>query len=516
LESLDNLQVNNSNITTSTQTGVAGSISLNNQQQAVNSVEISENSNVAAQANQSGGEAGSVSINSRNLTVNQGSAISASNISGTRGGDVNLENIERLVVNGSEISATTVDGTAGNLQINQNQSPVDNLELNNGNITVEASGTGNSGNLTVNAKTVNLQNQAQISASTNSGMGGDINLESLDNLQVNNSNISASTETGRAGNLTIKATESVKLNDTGSLSVEAIADGTAGNLTLETGQINIIDGGRVSVSSPQGQAGNITIYANTLSLNEGFITAETGKSQGEEGANISLKVFDLLRIENESLISATANGVADGGNIEIETPFLVVFPPTGPDGSDIIAKAEQGSGGRIAINAQGIFGIRERKATPGNRSNDLDASSESGSSGQIILNRELDPNRGLVEFPQTVVDPDSLIAQNACTRGSNSEFVITGRGGLPPSINEDLTSETTQIDLVEPVPMMVSESNNIEIGQPKNLESSSSEQKSIVPAQGWVFNEKGEIVLVAYDPTMTTAPRLPKMSDECP
>ncbi|GBF78617.1 filamentous hemagglutinin family domain-containing protein [Aphanothece sacrum FPU1] len=319
LQGLDILQISNSNITTSTQTGKAGNVSLNTNQKPVNSVQITDNSRLAAQASQPGGEAGSVSVNARDLTVNNGSSISASNISGKIGGDVNLQNVETLQVNGGEISATTVNGQAGNLEINLGQTPVNNVQLNNGRLTVEATGTGDSGNLTVNARTLNLENNAQISASTISGVGGDVNLRGLDTLQVNNSNISASTRSGRAGNLTVKAAQLVQLSGTGGLSVEATEGGTAGNLTVETRQMSVTDGAKVSVSSPQGQAGNLTIKANTLSLNRGFITAETGKSQGEGGANISLKISDLLRIENESLISATANGLANGGNIDIDT-----------------------------------------------------------------------------------------------------------------------------------------------------------------------------------------------------
>ncbi len=602
LKNLETLQVSNSNITTSTQTGIAGNVRINSNQTPVNSVQITDGSNLAAQATQPKGEAGSVTVNARDLTVDKGASISASNILGTIGGDVSLQNLETLRVNGGGISATTVDGQAGNLdvnqgqtpannvqlnggsltveatgtgdsgnltvnartlnlqnnseisastnsgtgqnislenvetlringggisattedgkagslQINQGQTPVNNIELNGGRLTVEATGTGESGNLTINARTLNLQNNAAISASTNSGEGGDISLQGLETLEVNNSNISASTETGRAGNLTVTATESVQLRGKGGLSVEATEDGTAGNLTVETGQMSITDGAQVTVSSPQGQAGNLTINADTLSLNRGFITAETGKSEGEEGANITLKISGLLttRMENESLISATANGSADGGNIDIDTPFLIVFPPTGPNGSDIIAKAERGSGGRIAINAFGIFGIRERKATPGNRSNDLDASSESGSTGEILLNRELDPNRGLVELPETVVDPKALVAQNVCKRGSKSEFTITGRGGLPPSLSEDLNSEATQVELVEPAPMEAGEPGN-GASEEKTSSLASSGQTPIVPAQGWVFNERGEIVLVAYDPTVTGPQRLRENEKGC-
>jgi hypothetical protein len=33
-------------------------------------------------------------------------------------------------------------------------------------------------------------------------------------------------------------------------------------------------------------------------------------------------------------------------------------------------------------------------------------------------------------------------------------------------------------------------------------------QNQIAPAQGWIFNQKGEVMLVAYDPTVTGSQRV--------
>ena len=227
--------------------------------------------------------------------------------------------------------------------------------------------------------------------------------------------------------------------------------------------------------------------------------------------------MDLLRIENESEISAQAFDTANGGNIDIDTNFLIAFPPKGSEGSDIIANAFEGSGGKIDITAQGLFGIEEREASPENRTNDIDASSEFGLAGVVEINQpDLDPNRGLVELPETVVDPAALVAQNPCKRGSESEFVITGRGGLPPSLNEDLSSEATQVGLVEPAPI---ESRGAGEQENREAEDRTSSPPSvptpIIPAQGWVFNDKGEVVLVAYDPTVTGTQRLREKGQEC-
>ena len=429
------------------------------------------------------GATGSVTINTPRLTIIDGANVNISH-EGSQGSAGNLEiNTESVFLdNQGNISATTQTGTGGNILLNVQ----DLLQLrNNSFISANAGGMGNGGNINLNTNT----------------------------LQVNNSNLSASTQSGRAGNLTIKAAESIQLSGVGSLSVEATQGGTAGNLTVETGQMSVSDRAKVTVSSPEGQAGNLTISANSLSLNRGSINAETGKSDTEEGANINLQLSDLLKLENESLISATANGNANGGNITINTPLLTVLPPTGPDGSDIIANAERGNGGNIIINAQGIFGMTEGRAIPGNQSNDIDASSKFGSSGQVEVNSTIDPNRGLIQLPETVVDPNALIAQNPCKRGSQSELTRTGRGGLPPSLNEDLSSQATQVELVQPAPMNSDEQENRYLEEKKSF--SSLEPTPIVPAQGWIFNDKGEVVLTAYNPTLTRSPYLKNNPASC-
>lgn len=373
--------------------------------------------------------------------------------------------------------------------------------------------TGKEGNVTINAKKLIVQDGGLITSKTSGLQTGD-NFEQLTNTNV------------PGGNLIINASESVELKGgkgrTGLFS-STESFGAAGNITINTPKLIVRDGAIISAESTgldaldqpiaTGEAGNININTNSLTLNQGFITAETGKSEGEGGANINLKISDLLRIENESQISARAKDLANGGNIDIDTPLLIAFPPKGSNGSDIIANADRGNGGKITINAQGIFGIAENPAILENQSNDIDASSEFGTSGQVEINNTIDPNRGLVELPETVVDPNALIAQNPCKRGSESEFVITGRGGLPSSLSEDLSSEVTQVGLVEPAPMEAREQGSRR--EEDKTSSSPSVPTTIIPAQGWVFNEQGEVVLVAYNPTVTESQRLRSNEKRC-
>ncbi len=469
------------------------------------------------------GNGGTIDLQARSLSLTGGSELAASVFRTVEGRPGGMGKGGDIIVNASDsvnISGVGLDGFSSGIFA-----------------STETGAVGPAGNITVNTRAFRIADGAVITAQTNnSGSGGNIRIHANTFGAINGGQlITIAKSSGNAGNITVNAADRVNLSGSDPTFADRLAQfgtdsvsevgaasglfarsdsiGMAGNVTINTPQLRVQEGAAVTVSSPQGLAGNLSINANSLSLNRGFITAETGKSEGEEEANITLKLSDLLRIENESLISATANGSADGGNIDIDTPSLIVFPPTGSNGSDIIANAERGNGGNITINAQGIFGIAERPATLDNQSNDIDASSEFGASGQVEINSTIDPNRGLVELPETVVDPDELVAQNPCKQGSESEFVITGRGGLPPSLSEDLSSEATQVGLVEPAPMEAGEPRSIEVEEKKS--SSPSVPTPIIPAQGWVFNERGEVVLVAYDPTVTGSQRLRENEDGC-
>jgi large exoprotein involved in heme utilization and adhesion len=355
----------------------------------------------------------------------------------------------------------------------------------------------------INTSELSLTERSQISASNISGISEDIILQGLDTLTVNNSLISASTQTGKAGSLTVNASEAVKLNGAGGLSVEATQGGTAGNLTVNTGKLSGSNGARVTVSSPSGLAGNLTIRASELRLDQGQLTAETGTSGVEGGANITLQDLKTLWMTNESRISAKASGDANGGNIYIDTRFLIALPPQGANGSDIIASALQGDGGRITIKGAGIFGIQERPAIDGNRTNDIDASSQFGAPGEVQLNVSLDPAGGLVELPTDIVDVSKLVEQNLCKASIGSAFTITGRGGLPTPPTEALNADADWEDwriASEGEPAQRRQFHGV---SSDNQRTTDNKPKAIVEAQGWYKDANGNIILTAEPTTVT-------------
>jgi large exoprotein involved in heme utilization and adhesion len=196
---------------------------------------------------------------------------------------------------------------------------------------------------------------------------------------------------------------------------------------------------------------------------------------------------------NESLISANATGNANGGNITIDSQFIIATSPRGSQGSDIVANAFRGNGGIVNITTQNLFGIRFRPIrTP---KNDITANSQFGAAGQVTVNQlAVDPSQGLNALPQNLVDVEGLINQDVCKQAKQgSAFTVTGRGGTPENPKEILSPEAVVVEWATPLAPQ-QESNqqrtttNLQPSTPKG---------QLVEAQGWIIAPDGTVILTA-------------------
>ncbi|MDJ0535231.1 MAG: S-layer family protein [Xenococcaceae cyanobacterium MO_207.B15] len=472
------------------------------------------------------GNAGEVRIDTSNLTLTNGSQILSNTFGEGSTGSVIIyatdsisldgENKDGVIsIIGSSIGKKEAVGNAGPVRIDTK-----NLTLTNGaQIQSGTSGEGNGNTITINATdTISLDgtNKKGVgSAITTSvqpnaiGNAGEVDITSKNLFLTNGAFISSSTlDEGNAGSVTVRVSDSIQLsgvssNGRGGLFVIALESiGNGGDLNVFTDELIVSNGASISASNfpsiegliepGTGEAGSVRIEANNITLENGRINAAT--QAGDDG-NIILKVTEDIILQDNSLISAEAFQEATGGNIDINANFIIAFPSEA-DGNDIIASAEQGIGGNINITAEALFGIEEGKATPGNRTNDIDASSEFGLSGEVSIEQpDFDPASGLVELTQEVVDASKLIAQNVCTQTANSEFVDIGKGGLPLNPDDVLAEDTIEVGLVAPVT-----ASSLEIETSKETETVKPRRTRKPPAQGWIWHEDGTVELVAYNP----------------
>ena len=489
------------------------------------------------------GNAGDINISTNSLSITNGAELLAESDSLGDGGDIQIVATENILVDGGtdriltqlgnntgSFFNTSGIGNAGNIEISTPRLRV----VNNGVVSAATFNEGNAGNININASNLlEVSNESVIVSDVfagATGSGGNLIIETANLKIAEGGQVNVTTRgEGDAGNLTVRASNSVEIAGTdefgfrSNLSANALnSTGNSGELNVFTKNLTIADDAIInvgnfpssenSISNPgTGEPGNLNIQARSIDLENGAsITAATQSSTGD-GANINLTIAEDLLLENNTLLSARAFEDADGGNLTInaDNGFILAFPDSN---NDVIANAEQGNGGNININTQAIFGLSERSSTPDNSTNDINASSEFGLQGNIDINNPaVDPTTGLIDLPASVGDATDQISQNPCQQGVGSQFIVTGKGGLPPNVNESLNSESTRVDLIEPVP-----STSGEAEERESQETEENLSTEAVPAQGWVFNDRGEVTLTAYATSAKQIQRpVPKNSSTC-
>ncbi|MBN4000327.1 MAG: filamentous hemagglutinin N-terminal domain-containing protein [Nostoc sp. LPT] len=465
------------------------------------------------------GNAGNVTVSAKNAVSFAGNAYIFSTVEAEgvgKGGNIDINAAKVSLIDGALLSASTFgQGNAGNVTV----SAKDTIDLAGAGIlsTVESGGVGKGGNIDINATTLSLIDGAQLLTSTNeasnsqpAGRGDagnvNVNVAGAVNIAGEKSRIFSFVDTGtvgNGGNITIDS-GSFSLQDGAQLAASTFGQGNAGTIkvnaadffTISSKSSNISTGLFVNSQSTTGSAEDILVTSPKVTLdNGGRLNAQSASGNGGD-INIQTDLLLLRRGASISTSAGTAEAGGNGGNITINAPsgFIVAVPN---ENSDITADAFRGNGGRVDIQAFGIYGIQPR-SNPTSLS-DITASSEFGVNGTVELNTpDIDPNSGLVNLPTVPVDTE--VAQT-CQAGGNlakSSFTITGRGGLPPNPGEALNTDAVQVDLVTLNPNGDRPNRSF---VPSKITTPAPEP--IIEATGLALNEKGEVVLTANLPTTT-------------
>ena len=461
-----------------------------------------------------GGQGGDITILTNHLTLPGSGAIATKTFSNANSG--------KITVNATDIDLNGSFDTTG-------RNPTG--------ITATAYNSGRGGDIIIKTRRLNLRNGGIISSSTfGSGTGGDLTVDANDFVKVSGLNPSTSQHsvltagtlnsgnagsllintaklivsdggivstsglaTGNAGKVTINASDSVEISNTlpgaNATAVESavsnldpflkellrlppMASGSAGDVTINTHNLSVTNGGLVSVRNQgTGKAGIAKVNASSIFLdNQGSITAT---SKSGEGGNIILQA-NYLQIRHHSAIAATAESQGDGGNLNIHTLLLVAL-----ENSNLNANANQDRGGNIQITTQGLFLSPDSSIT---------ATSQKGINGVIsIQNPNVDTKSVLASLPTQITNPTRQITAS-CPATSGNHFVITGRGGLPNDPTTTLRGETLWTDLRTPLP-------------PKHqiYPAKIVQLAPIIEATGWVRNQQGEISLIVTPAPKTVA-----------
>ncbi len=318
-----------------------------------------------------------------------------------------------LVTGGSRIRTVNVFGSAGsgNLSLTAGRLTVDN-----GLVTASTGGDGNGGAILVNVGDLYLLNRGIIrTASIFDG-----------NLMPN----------GNAGNITVNATGSVVISGAGSgLFTTANGHGDGGVIKVSAAaDIRVLGGGTVSASSddpdadsgnpptifsPQANSGSIELSARgSVIIDGGSVTTF---SEAASAGPITINAIDKVVIRDGSVTTATTSArLADtAGSITIDPVFVIL------DNGILRTSGGVADGGPVTITTQ-FFMMAPDSV--------LDTSSTFGQAGRVTINS---PNQDTVSelgtLPAGYFDASALLRESCAARagrGANS-FVGAGRGGLP-------------------------------------------------------------------------------------
>lgn len=394
-----------------------------------------------------GGDAGSVAVNARSLELYGGAQISTRSGSSGQAGVITV-NVDTLILSGqlrgdsSQIAGQNTAGTtgdAGSIVITAKSVTVadgahitsktrgggrggsisitaDSILLSTGYPDVDsgvssgatATATGDGGAITVNAGTLTINSGAAITTSTaGPGNAGTVNI-SVGKLSISGKDARPGAVTG------------VLSSATGATA------GAGGAVTIRATTAEIADGGTVAAAAEgRGAAGNIAVsVGDALHLRGGSIATSTRNS---DGGNIAITAGTLFYAERGKVTTGVAGGAGDGGNIVIARPQVAAF-----NDSTLSANAVGGNGGAITVVADNLT------ASTGAR---FDASSSLGVSGAVSI-QALDsrPLNAAAPLINEFVDPVRLL-RAACAdrdaRGGGGSLTAHRRVGVGAALAGD-------------------------------------------------------------------------------
>ena len=176
------------------------------------------------------------------------------------------------------------------------------------------------------------------------------------------------------------------------------------------------------------RAGSIIVGTRQLDMVDSTISTE---SQNAEGGNILIGVKEVVsgrrgkRIVNSRITASVEGGTGKGGNVEIlgKPQYLIL------DNTDVIAKADEGQGGRININARAFIPSLD---------SEVSASSRQSADGQVRIDSAQIDVENISLLPGRTVDASAMI-KDCVALESEEEWSIVQVGDEIVTRKDDRT-----------------------------------------------------------------------------
>jgi filamentous hemagglutinin family protein len=313
------------------------------------------------------GNAGNIIIEAKQISLDKGSIINSDTFANGQAGNININATEFVSISGQRKGILVVSGI--DRQDNVSQLTNDTyggkksgsitittrlLNLIGGLIATNNYGIYKSSDITVNADKIKITGGGLItSLAFLYGDGGKINI-----------NTNTMSIIGKRSGLLIFSVGAVE-NNQSSIATISFGKGAAGNISVVANDLTIDDRGGISAgTASKGAAGDITVTVNNLFLGAGAeINSSSGGLIGDQiligqgpGANVHVIATNHITISGQdnrglpSAISTNSLGIGKGGNVKVETNHLNI-----KDGGAITAKAmETGNAGNVVVQANTI------------------------------------------------------------------------------------------------------------------------------------------------------------------
>ncbi len=494
--------LNNANLATSNggSQGNAGAIVI----QSLESIRIDNLSRIVSQNVGpnlgSIGNAGNISLTSKNIGIYNASRLGADTGGKGNGGNITLQATESIVIdgsdrqnstgifsqinpggvgNGGDIRLTASDiyitngglistriredgvGLAGGVFVNADKLlQISGLGQNNIpsaiSSVIEVGGIGKGGAIQLQASETILDRSQILSVSRSLGNAGPISLKST-NLFVKNQAVIASETSGfgNADDISLDVERTLALSDQSILStaVRAFAIGRGGNIRLAASRLSIGSGSFVSsASNGDGQAGDIRVrLGDRLILNNGEIRTASATTSG---GNIDLTTPIAILRNNANIKTNIVSGAGSGGSIKFQADTAIILL----DDSDLLAFAQDGQGGNITLLTPALLTRTYKPSLPGADLRSLDTNgfvdiNATGATSGIITLPDLNPlQNNRPELPQGFLDTDNALSRSCLARNPKTgKFYITGAGGIPPQPGDPTLSNYSTLPVASAV-----------------------------------------------------------------
>jgi len=348
-------------------------------------------------------DAGSVTINGKTVNLSNGTIVVSMNEGQIpspgnggaieiHGNNVNLSHFSLQSLNAGLIAST---GKGGSVLLQGADNPLaDNIQLTDSFVSTASASGGGGGTVEFQTKALTLSDHTIVLTSAfGLGSGGIITVSGAENVTIESgSNITSEVlfpgagiipHQGAAGNILLE-TQNLTIRGGGRITATADTNslGNAGNITVQgthgSAQSVLIDGagsGIFTDTQGTGAGGNIDIASQSLTLqNGGALSAATsGTTATATGGTITVNA-NQVQLNNGGLITASTTRAGAGGSITIDAGTTFAS-----NASTVSSTAAQAQGGNINITAG-------QSVTLNNRSLITAKSEGPGNAGNILIN----------------------------------------------------------------------------------------------------------------------------------